>query len=306
MTDEERDQDDIAVTVISIDYTPGTQDPGRVFRSMAALIEAFQSIDRDLAKAVSATVDPEVYLERVEVGSIRAVLRTVLRQVDDEALKNLDWKPLVGQYLVRGKQILLGWLDGKPTIESRGEILGLRQALLAAAPDSVEALQLPAQPIPVARLLEDLRALSEGVAPLLPTDAADFEVGGETSRIETRFRISSEEIETLLTEQTLESTAEMVLLVKKPDYLGRSRWEFKLGEQAIEAKMLDEAWLELFRTGTIILKPGYALRATVKSEMAMGFEGAVVGTRYEVLRVLGVITPDALTQARLPSDDEAV
>lgn len=305
MTEGNERQDDFAVTVIEIDYTPNTLDPGRVFRSMAALIEAFQSIDRNLAGAVSATVEPEVYLERVEAGSIRAVLRTLLREVDDDALKNLDWKPLVGQYLVKGKQQLLTWLDGKSKVESRTEVLGLREGLLEIAPDNVEGLRLSARPIPIERLLDDLRKLSDGVAPLLPSDSAEFEFDGISTTIETRFRISQDEIELLLTQQTVESTAEMVLLVKKPDYLGRSRWEFKLGDQTVEAKMRDEAWLDGFRTGHTILKPGYSLRAIVKSEMAIGFEAAVVATRYEVLRVLGVIATDSPAQHHLPPGDEA-
>ncbi len=299
MADPTVQADDFAVTVIRIDYAPHTPDPGRVFRSMAVLIEAFEQIDRDLARAVSATVEPQAYLERVEAGSVRAVLRTLLREVDDDALKNLDWKPLVGQYLVKGKQAVLSWLEGKDAVETRTEILGLRDELQRLAPASVDGLQLPASPVPIDRLLGDLRVLSDGVAQLQAADSAELESGGMTHPIETSFRISQDDIKRLLTQRSVESTSEQTLLVKRPDYLGRSKWEFRVADQTIEAKMLDEPWLEEFRRGRILLQPGHSLVAVLRAEAAMGFDGEVVATSYEVLRVISVIRTDIPAQRQL-------
>lgn len=122
---------------------------------MAVLIEAFQDLDRHLAKAVTVSVEPEVLLERVEAGSIRAVLRTVLRQIDDDALRGLDWKPLIGQYLVAGKHRLLKWLEGRHAILTRTEVLGLQRELASLAPDSIEDRLLPPADVPLGQLLGD-------------------------------------------------------------------------------------------------------------------------------------------------------
>src|SRR5258705_3940036 len=122
------------LTIVEVDYRPGTPDPGRVFRSMAELIAAFHSIDEDLARAVSMSVRAEVLLERVEAGSIKAFIRTVVEQLDDDALRNLDWKPLFGQYLVRGKHVILRWLDGRDKIASRAEVIELQQEIARLAP----------------------------------------------------------------------------------------------------------------------------------------------------------------------------
>jgi hypothetical protein len=277
------------VTVIQIDYAPGTPDPGRVFRSMAGLIDAFSQIDLDLAHSVSATVEPRAFLERVEAGSIRTILKTLLVQVDDEALQNLDWKPLVGQYLVQRKHRLLKWLDGRPKITARAEILGLRQELQSLASAETEGVLLPPAPIPIERLLWDIEAISRAVIELQSEDSAKFIAGSEETRIETRIRITPDEIELLLTEEVIRSESELVLLVKKPDYLGHSMWEFRLGDRVIEAKMLDEDWLERFKRGEITLQPGDALRAVVRTETARGFEGHDVAIHYSILRVLGVV-----------------
>ena len=287
------------LTVIQIDYEPRTPDPGRVFRSMAALIEAFHDLDRDLARAVTVSVEPEVLLERVEAGSIRAVLRTVLRQIDDDAIRNLDWKPLIGQYLVAGKHKLLKWLDGRHAVQTRAEVVDLQRELVALAPHSVEDRLLPPADVPLNRLLADIERISVGVVELRPDDSAYYVSASEVTRVETAIRLTSDEIELILTQETVTSDSELVLLVKKPDYLGQSRWEFRLGEHPIEAKMLDEPWLERFRSGHVVLRPGDALRALVRTQISRGFEGNVVAIRYEVLQVREIISGGTEEQEQL-------
>jgi len=87
--------------------------------------------------------------------------------------------------------------------------------------------------------------------------------------------------------------------VKKPDYLGNSMWEFRLDDHPIEAKILDEAWLERFRRGHVPLRPGDALDADVRSELFRGFEGNVVVTRYFVQRVHGIVRGSNVVQGDL-------
>jgi hypothetical protein len=81
----------------------------------------------------------------------------------------------------------------------------------------------------------------------------------------------------------------MTLLIKKPDYLGNSMWEFQLGGRAEEAKMGDKDWLDRFRANQFTLRPGDALRAVVRTDVAKGSEGQEVGVHYSVLHVLGIV-----------------
>ncbi|HXG53843.1 MAG TPA: hypothetical protein VNJ03_00550 [Vicinamibacterales bacterium] len=277
------------LTIIRIAYVPGTLDPARVFRAMAGLIDAFHRIDRHLAQTVSVTVEPLVVLERVEAGSIRAILRTILTQVPDDALQNLDLRPILGQYLVRGKHRLLEWADGKQRVPSLPEVKELQQELRRQAPQTMTDRLLPPAVVPTEDLLWDLEALSRAVAHLKGGDSAEFISRRDQTRIETRLVVTREDIESLLTQEMVTSENQMLLLVKKPDYLGNSMWEFRLGEKNIDAKMMDELWLERFRRSEIPLRPGDALRARVKTEIARGFEGEEVSVKYYVLRVSGVV-----------------
>lgn len=142
---------------------------------------------------------------------------------------------------------------------------------------------------PREQLFEDVRLIAIAVAELRPEDSATLVSAIDETPIEKRIRLSSEEIAALLTEETTITQAPMNLLVKKPDYLGFSKWEFKHGDRPLEASIKDYEWLRRFQSGEIVLRAGDALRAIVKSEVARGFEGNIVETRHEIVTVLDVV-----------------
>jgi hypothetical protein len=110
------------ISVIRIEYEKSSIAPSRIFRAAAELIDAFYSVECDLAKSINADISPVILLEEIHSGSIWIWLKTVLENTSDDALLNLDWKPLVGQFLVKGKQKILEFLDGKEGIENPVQI----------------------------------------------------------------------------------------------------------------------------------------------------------------------------------------
>lgn len=79
---------------IEIDFEKGSESPSRVFRTMTGLIETFQDIDRDLIQSINQSInekiEPVVIIEDIEAGSLRTWLANRIRDIDDEALKNID------------------------------------------------------------------------------------------------------------------------------------------------------------------------------------------------------------------------
>jgi hypothetical protein len=120
---------------IEIDFQPGSDAPARVFKTMTALIEAFESIDKELVTSV-ARIQPVLFLENIEAGSIKAWLRTQLESLDDQSLKSGDWKKVVGAFLVRAKYMLVDFLQEHSTITSKSEIEALQIKILEAAKET--------------------------------------------------------------------------------------------------------------------------------------------------------------------------
>lgn len=283
---------------LQIDYPAETEDPARIFRAMAKLIDAFYATDRDLLQNISGSLEPVLYLERVEAGSLRAWIRTAVRQLDDDALKNLDWKPFVGQYLVEAKHRLLRWLASDVASRSRGDLSNLQRELESIAPAASSDVLL-VQPLPAPILVQDLRLIADATEDLKPGDTLRYVSETQETAIADQLKFSSEEIRELLTDQVFATENQLVLLIKKPDYLGNSRWEFKLGDHPIEAKIVDQRWLDEFRAGMVPLSPGDALRAQVRIEVFRGFEGNVIDRTYTILRVLDVVRSDHPKQSTL-------
>ncbi|MGA2296467.1 MAG: hypothetical protein ABSG15_02850 [FCB group bacterium] len=104
------------------------------------------------------------------------------------------------------------------------------------------------------------------------------------------------QISDLLAAETIISENDMILKIKKPDYLGDSKWEFRHENKPIPAKMLDESWLSDFHNRKITLKPGDSIRAKVRIEVAYDYDNEVASTNYYILEVIKVIIAKSIDQ----------
>ena len=95
---------------IKIQYERETPYPQRVFISMANLIEAWQIFDQNLLYSLPIKVDHKYVLSDITTGSLVGRLKNIVESLDDDALKKLDWKPLVGNYLVKAKYATASFL----------------------------------------------------------------------------------------------------------------------------------------------------------------------------------------------------
>ena len=101
-----------------IDFAKGEGSPSRVFSATHDFIQACERLDRELVASIDSSIQTVMVLEDIEAGSIKTWLRNTLKSTDDQALKELNWKPAVGKYLVRAKYMVLQWIDNDTTPRS--------------------------------------------------------------------------------------------------------------------------------------------------------------------------------------------
>ena len=277
---------------ITVDFARGEGDPSRPFRTIVDLVEAFARFDKDLVKSIDITIEPVLLLENVEGGSIRSWFISLLRSTDDAALKSGDWKRIVGEYTVKGKYALVKMLEGAKSITDPNLLEAIQTELLNEA-EKTNIRGLPGyMPMSRTRLAAHIVDVTASLEYLDERDSATFESRAEKPILFNRLlRINESEMTELLAVRTLTNVCELILKVKKPDYLGSSMWEFHYDGHPIEARIQDANWLAEFHNDGAGLRPRGALRANVRIEVSYDDQNESLPPKYTVLKVLEVIPP---------------
>ena len=97
-------------------------------------------------------------------------------------------------------------------------------------------------------------------------------------------------------ETTILENISMNLIVKKPDYLGSSKWDVRHGTKIISAKIEHEEWLTRFQNRQFDIRPGDALKCKVTIEHRYGFDNELISENYSITEVLDVLVNNAAEQ----------
>lgn len=133
----------VADFCLEIRYKKGTENPSRVFHAFSDLIDSFQDIDKKLVNNIDVNIESTLLLEDIEIGSIRTWLVYALKRVPDDAAFHLDWKPLIGQYLVKAKYVLIDFLQGKSSVNNVNELKPVQEKIALLAQET-HVLLVPA------------------------------------------------------------------------------------------------------------------------------------------------------------------
>jgi hypothetical protein len=95
----------------TVDFVKGQGDPRRVFDAASLFIEGLEELEGAVASSVASRIKTLMVLEDVESGSLKIFLKTILQDLDDEALKAGHWKAAVGPALVRAKYVAIEYLN---------------------------------------------------------------------------------------------------------------------------------------------------------------------------------------------------
>jgi hypothetical protein len=288
-----------------IDFQKGAGDPRRVFDAASRFIDGLEDLDT----AVVGTVDPKIktltVLEDVDGGSLKVWLRTVLENIDDEGLKQGEWKKAIGPALVRAKHIAIEHLN-KDETDATNSVDQLREELRAIATEAQPPnLIKGGAPIHEGRLLSSLNKIQDAKRLLDKRDHLTIELEGKTYDVDLSKTWSPSEQTTKATEITTEKAGkptEIILTVRKPDLLGKTQWQFWHGKTPISASIKDEGWLTDFHERKIPLLPGDALRCSVNFTYILDEHGLPIEQKTEIIKIIQKIDGGGPKQTSLFSD----
>jgi hypothetical protein len=285
---------------LAIDYERNSLRPARVFRAMTRMIEAVEALDRSLIGTFPIRVESVLLLEDVRMGSVRTVLRSVLKGVDDEAIHDVAWRETLGGFLLRGKHAIFQWIEGREQVEDRESVQALSREIVRLA-EGTGVLRLPVYvPPPMPALLKDIAGLSKALSHLGHNDLATYEASGAISRINKKFRMDEEQTGALLAGEKVTRSSTVLLRVKKPVYIGESMWEFVHAGHGMRARIVDHEWVMEFQLLKIEVRPGDSLRVVLETTTEHDMSGPSPITTHRVLKVLEVRHATHASQLELP------
>jgi hypothetical protein len=272
----------------TIKFARGQGDPRRVFDTASLLIEGFEELDDTIAQSVDAKLKTTTVLDDVETGSLRVILKTILENIDDQGLKEGEWKKAIGSALVKGKHLAIKALD-RDENDGPKAIADLRQQLDQIVQET-DVKFLPAYaPIHEGKLVASLDKIQDAKRTLGPKDELLIETEGKTYLVDlTR---TWEPPEPSAASGTTEKTSEgtVILTIRKADLLGQARWQFAHGTANLYAPIEDTQWLERFHDGQIALHSGDALRCRVRFTYIFDHEGTMIEQKTTIIEVLEIL-----------------
>lgn len=272
-----------------IDFQKNSYNPARVFQAASEMIKAFQQIDVSLLHTIDAGIGSQFQLEDIEAGSLRVRLRSMLIAMNDEGLKEADWKKVVGPFLISAKYKLIERLNSADDVPS---IALLDQTVedihqLAA---NTDVRHLPdytkiSRPI----VAEHLSRLSAAKSRLSADDVLVYEAPTEKITFDMAVDVTGGYFDKVLIKETISTPDTMIIKVKKPDYLGTSQWQFLHEGHVIDAKVLHVQWLDDFQHKQVSVSPGDALRVKSIRHTQYGHDNEIVHTKFDIVEVVEVI-----------------
>ena len=258
----------------------------RVFAATRDFVQACERLDHGLISSIDSNIEPLIMLEDVEVGSLKTFFRLTLLALDDQALKEGDWKVVVGKFLYQAKYLLLSWMDD----QTRPPLDTLSRRIQQAA-ESTDVRHLPDYIHPKRQLLvdavKDFQSVKEH---LIDGDSAYVEDNsGMRHDMNMTIKVDINDMDDLMPIETELNRVSMRLIVKRPDYLGESQWEFRHGNRIISAKIEDYEWLRRFQKREIDVRPSDALNCTIRIEQQYDLDNELKAERFFVEHVKGVI-----------------
>jgi hypothetical protein len=271
-----------------IEFTRGQGDPRRVFDAASLLIEGLEKLDATMALAIDGQLTTALVLEDIRLGSLRVILRNLLGGLDDQALKDGEYKKAIGPLLVRAKEMAIKALDEKREHAPKA-ISNLRASLNGLVAEA-DIKHIPAYaPNHEGRLISSLDTLQNAKRTLGPHDRLTIEAEGKLYDLDlTETWEPSDTVPVAGTSET-ESEGIVILTIRRPVLIGEGKWQFAHGTSVLYAPIKDEKWLARLHEGKIALHSGDALRCKVKFIYIFDDRGRLIEQRTEIITVLKLL-----------------
>jgi hypothetical protein len=279
---------------IKLDFVPGDNTPENLFIAFANAIKYFKKIDKMLAKTIAHDYDVSSSLLEVTSGSLRGFFRAKVENKETELHAQVptnDLEAKIKEYLHNGRKVITqGLFDFD---ENNNENINHLVEEIEKVADDTGISEEPFFTPPAKNTIETIIAAAQDVGEILDDKTSIFYSAENEASIELPRKIKMDT--SLFVEEiskTIPNTQELILKIKKPDYLGDSKWEMKHGNSKLICKIEDDIWIEKFKSKRVFAFPGDSLRCNVRIINEYDSKLNLIKSEYFIVEVLDVIKGD--------------
>lgn len=291
---------------LKVDFEKDSDNPERVFKTMTRLIESVENMQDKLSISLSLNVKRKLLLHEIKTGSLLTWLRGDVECPEDteefKKVENNDEK--VSKYIDKGVKELITFSSNRDQVNSIEEIQELQVRLQDLALEA-DVKNVPAySKISEKDILDILLKNNEASKHLAANDEVYFLFNGVKEKFNKKFLITKSSIESILIKKERVKNETLVFMIKKPDYIGNSMWEFKYLGKSIDVKISDTEWLDTFHERSIILRPGDSLRSRVEVKTRYNHNLEEIDSSYNIIKVIEIIEqPNPLQNYEIKLDE---
>ncbi len=180
---------------------------------MSELVDACQELDQHLAQTIDVRIRPALVLQEIEVGSLKSWFKNQIEDIEDDDLRNLDWKRVVGSFLVSGKKRVIDSVSDSDSIDSVSQLATVEQDIRQLA-SATNVLPIPDyRTVSRPHLVRTYRRISASLELLEEEDAVAYISEEGRSPFNSQFRLNDDQAEQLVVTQSISNFAELILKV---------------------------------------------------------------------------------------------
>ncbi|MGE4506627.1 MAG: hypothetical protein AB7D51_14865, partial [Desulfovibrionaceae bacterium] len=218
-------------------------------------------------------------------GSLRARFADILDSIPDRSIKELNYKEIIGHFLFSARPVVVNWLRKNKSLSNPDQIKELNIELQEIA-EYTSADNIPEyRPITSIHVLRLSTQASKALEHL--DDNEKISIAQSSKKYDFPNNITVEETAVDF-KSTVEHSPRVELLVKKPDFIGKSKWCFKIGQKAEDVSITDTQWLYDFQQRRVIIQPGDSLVADMITKTTFDQNNMITRVEYEIIKVHSV------------------
>jgi hypothetical protein len=276
----------------TVEYSEESPHPEKIFSSIAKTIEGMQFLNDELIKCLDLEATNSLTLHSVEKGSIKVVLGTIIKTAENcEFTKEYIEKGSAFLKNSTAEVIKLIGHNKRPTPENITAVEDeIRKEALKSGFNDLDAYS----DISRVNLLKGVSLINSGIKTLPPSNKVYFSLENEDVDLTGGVELNDDIIKSLTTDSEVKEKQIVTLMIKKVDLIGESKWQFKYNYapnkiKLINAKIMDQKWLEKWKNKEISLKHGDSLIVEVIFEQGFNKSLNKITENMIITKVLKVI-----------------